>query len=237
MTWVTAKDGVGPVTAFAGHSLGQLTALVAAGAITFEDGVRLVARRGEVTQAIADRVGGAMVALLGATPDQAQKACRAAPDACWVANDNAPGQVVLAGTREGVARAGETAIANGARRVIPVKVDGPFHTPLMAPAAEALADTLEATAFMPPVAPVVSNADARPYVDSVAWAPRLAWHLVRPVLWRQSLETLAGLGVNRFVEVGPGGVLTGLARRTAPDATVETVAGPEDVAHLAGAAA
>ena len=152
---------------------------------------------------------------------------------CWSLENS----VVLAGTREGVARAGETAIANGARRVIPVKVDGPFHTPLMAPAAEALADTLEATAFMPPVAPVVSNADARPYVDSVAWAPRLAWHLVRPVLWRQSLETLAGLGVNRFVEVGPGGVLTGLARRTAPDATVETVAGPEDVAHLAGAAA
>jgi [acyl-carrier-protein] S-malonyltransferase len=237
MTWTTAKDDIGPVAGFAGHSLGQLSALVAAGALTFEDGVRLVARRGEVTQALADRVGGAMVALLGADPGQAQDACEAAPGACWVANDNAPGQVVLAGTKDGVARAGEAALANGARRVIPVRVDGPFHTPLMAPAAEALADALETTAFAPPVAPVVSNADARPYIDSVAWAPRLAWHLVRPVLWRQSLQTLAALGVRRFVEVGPGGVLTGLARRTVPDATVQTVAGPEDVAHLAGAAA
>ena len=237
LAWQAAKDDVGPVLTYAGHSLGQLTALVAAGALSFAEGVHLVARRGQLTQAVADRVGGRMAVLLGAAPEQAQAACQAAPGECWVANDNAPGQIVVAGTDEGVTRAGEAALAAGARKIMPLRVGGAFHTPLMAPAADAFAEQLAVTEFTRPTAPVVSNADARAYMDSGPWGSRLASHLVRPVLWRQSLHTMVELGATRLVEVGPGGVLAGLAKRTVPDVPVKSVSAPEDVGRLEGAAA
>src|SRR6185436_16474854 len=134
VSWEAARPCVGDVVAFAGHSLGQVTALIASGVLTLDDGVRFAARRAELTQAAADAHPGKMAALLGATPEQAGDACAAAPDACWVANDNAPGQVVIAGTPDGLATASAAAKEVGVKRVTPLNVGGAFHTPLMADA-------------------------------------------------------------------------------------------------------
>jgi len=221
LAWETARETLGAITAFAGHSLGQLTALTAAGVLTFDDAVRVVARRGELTQAAADASGGGMAALLGADEAQAASACATTPDACWLANDNAPGQLVIAGTEAGLERATEAARAAGVRKVVRLDVDGAFHTPLMQPAAEALSTALADIDFQTPSAPVVSNADAAACTDADWWRVRLVEHLVRPVLWRQSLDTLVDLGADTFVEVVPGRVLTGLARKARPDVATE----------------
>jgi [acyl-carrier-protein] S-malonyltransferase len=234
MAWEAVREVVGEPVAMAGHSLGQITALVAAGALSLEDGVRLAARRAECTQAAADATGGRMAALVGATLEQAEQACMP-PDgsepACWVANDNAPGQVVVGGTPEALEAAAGRARELGVRRVLPLNVGGAFHTPLMEQARRALQPELAAAGFRPPAWPIVSNVDARPYADA-GWAPRLGDHLVRPVRWRQSMQTLVDLGATSFLEVGPGAVLGGLARRTTPDHTVRNVAVPGDVAPL-----
>lgn len=226
LAWEATKDTFTDITAFAGHSLGQLTALTAAGVLTFDDAVRLVARRGELTQAAADASGGGMAALLGADEAQAQAACAAAPDACWLANDNAPGQLVIAGTEAGLEAATDAARALGVRKVVRLEVDGAFHTPLMQAAADGLAPALGEIALSPPSAPVVSNADAAACTDAEGWKVRLVEHLVRPVLWRQSLDTLVDLGADTLVEVGPGRVLTGLARKARPDLATELVQVP-----------
>src|SRR5947209_3699097 len=217
LAWESTRDSLGAVTAFAGHSLGQLTALTAAGVLEFDDAVRLVARRGELTQAAADANGGGMAALLGADATQAATACAAAPDGCWLANDNAPGQIVVAGTEAGLARATEAARAGGVRKVVRLDVDGPFHTPLMQTAADGLRETLAGVDLKPPTATVVSNADAAPCTDGDGWRARLVEHLVRPVLWRRSVDTLVDMGADTFVEVGPGRVLTGLVRKCRPE--------------------
>lgn len=220
-----------PPVAFAGHSLGQLTALVASGALSLEDGIRLVARRAAATQASADRRPGRMAALIGADPDVAERAC-AGVDEAWLANDNAPGQVVVGGTPAGVEAATEAAKALGVRRVIALNVGGAFHTPLFADARAELEPVLAATPFSTPVAPVVSNVDAEPHADPARWPAQLGEHLVSPVRWRQSVLTLVSLGADSFVEVGPGNVLAGLVRRTVPDVTIRNVATPGDVATV-----
>ena len=229
LCWEAVRDRMEPPVAFAGHSLGQLTALVASGVLTLEDGVRLTAARAASSQRAADRRPGTMAALLGATVELAQDACAAAEGACWVANDNAPGQVVVGGTTAGVKAAGARALELGARRVLPLNVAGAFHTPLMSDARQALLPTLAEVPLAEPSAPVVSNADAVGYRDAEGWRTRLADHLVSPVRWRSSVETLSGLGADDFVEVGPGGVLAGLVRRTLPGARARSVAVPTDV--------
>ena len=235
MAWEALRDSVDELVAVAGHSLGQVTALVAAGALSLEDGVRLAGRRAELTQEAADRTGGRMAALVGASLEQAEEACRpldGAEQACWIANDNAPGQVVVGGTPEGLEAAGERARALGVRRVLSLNVGGAFHTPLMETARAGLEPVLADTAFAAPVWPVVSNVDARAYDDGDGWKSRLAEHLVRPVRWRQSMESLVDLGAESFLEVGPGAVLGGLARRTVPGHEVRAVAVPDDVPPL-----
>ncbi|HEX2046629.1 MAG TPA: ACP S-malonyltransferase [Acidimicrobiales bacterium] len=227
LAWEAVRESLQASVAFAGHSLGQITALIASGALTLEDGVRLAARRADCTQAAADERPGRMAALIGADVEVAEDACSEVD--AWVANDNAPGQVVIGGTPEGVAAAGARAAASGVRRVVALNVGAAFHTPLMQPAAEALDPYLAATAFRAPVAPVVSNTDAQPYAGADGWPERLTHHLVRPVRWRSSMETLVGLGVDRFYEVGPGNVLAGLAKRTVgPSVTLRSVAVPDD---------
>jgi [acyl-carrier-protein] S-malonyltransferase len=225
VAWESARAALGEIVAFAGHSLGQLTALTAAGVLHFDDAVELVATRAEVTQAAADAAGGGMVALLGADDAQATAACDAAPDACWVANDNAPGQVVLSGTDEGLERASDAARGLGVRKVVRLDVGGPFHTPLMAQAARELATATAAVPVHLPDTPVVSNADAHAYGDADGWRERLVDHLVSAVQWRRSLDTLAQLGADALAEVGPGRVLTGLARKARPDLPVEATPG------------
>jgi [acyl-carrier-protein] S-malonyltransferase len=219
--------------AFAGHSLGQITALIASGALPLEDGIRLAARRAEATQAAADRHPGRMAAVIGAEEPQVLEVCDAAPDECWLANDNAPGQIVIAGTPSGLERAAKAAADLGIRRVMPLKVGGAFHTPLMQEAATALRAVLAEITFSTPAAPIVSNTDARPYGGADGWADRLEHHLVSPVRWRGCMTTLVDeLEATALVEVGFGSMLAGLVKRGAPGATVIGVATPDDIAPL-----
>src|SRR5688572_5185648 len=156
------SSGLPEPDAVAGHSLGEYTALTAAGALAFEDGVRLVAARGEAMQGAADARPGTMAAVLGLDVAEVEAACETVDEA-WVANDNAPGQVVVAGTAAGVEAAGAAAKERGARKVLPLPVGGAFHTPLMAPAADGLRDALGAVRFAEPRPVVVANVDATPH--------------------------------------------------------------------------
>ncbi|MGH8985600.1 MAG: ACP S-malonyltransferase [Acidimicrobiia bacterium] len=236
LAWEAVQPVVDAPIAFAGHSLGQVTALIAADVLDVEDGVRFAARRAELTQAAADAHPGRMAALLGATLEQAEEACSAAPDSCWVANDNAPGQVVLAGTADGIEAATARAKELGVRRAMALNVGGAFHTPLMDDARSTLA-----TAVLPdlrlrtPSAPVVSNHDGSAYDDADGWRDRLAQHVAVPVRWRPSQETLAGLGATTCLEVGHGSMLAALAKRTIPDIPVRGVATPSDLPTLSEA--
>jgi [acyl-carrier-protein] S-malonyltransferase len=229
VVWEASHDALPGPVAFAGHSLGQVTALICAGALPLEDGVRFAARRAELTQAAADRHPGRMAALLGATPEQAADACAAAPDGCWVANDNAPGQVVIAGTPAGVDAGAARAKELGVRRVTPLNVGGAFHTPLMQDASDALARELRDVELRDTAAPVVSNADATAHRDGAGWRERLAAHVSVPVRWREVQLTLATLGAAQFVEVGHGSMLAALAKRTVPDVAVINIATPPDL--------
>jgi [acyl-carrier-protein] S-malonyltransferase len=233
VVWEAVRETLATPVAFAGHSLGQITALIASGALPLEDGIRLAARRAEATQAAADRHPGRMAAMLGADEGQALEACAAASGECWLANDNAPGQIVIAGTPSGVERATKVAADLGIRRVMPLKVGGAFHTPLMEEAAAELAPILAGITFSAPAAPIVSNTDARPYGDAAGWPDRLERHLVSPVRWRGCMTTLVDeLGATTLVEVGFGSMLAGLAKRGAPGVPVLGVATPDDIAPL-----
>jgi [acyl-carrier-protein] S-malonyltransferase len=229
VAWEAVRDRVPQPVAFAGHSLGQVTALIAAGVLPLEDGVRFAARRAELTQRAADDHPGRMAALLGATLEQAEEACRAAPTSCWVANDNAPGQVVIAGTAAGVEAGCARAKELGVKRATLLNVGGAFHTPLMRDAADALRVELASLPFADPIAPVVSNLDARAYDDGDGWRDRLSEHVTVPVWWRESMGTMVALGAASFVEVGHGSMLAGLAKRTTPDTPVRGVGTPEAV--------
>jgi [acyl-carrier-protein] S-malonyltransferase len=232
---VAGTLGEAPV-AFAGHSLGQITALIASGAVAPDDGYRLAARRADLSQLSADARPGRMVALMGTDLDTASEVCRGGRDV-WIANDNAPGQIVIAGTPEGVEAAAERARAAGVSRVMPLDVGHAFHTPLLREAADELRHMLDAVDYRTPAAPIVANTDAAAHSDPDGWPDRLTRHLTDPVLWRASQQALADLGATAFVEIGPGRVLAGLAKRTVPDVAVHTVATPADLDRLAEALA
>lgn len=199
----------------AGHSLGEYTALVAAGAISLTDGVRLVAERGRLMQAAVPAGEGAMAAILGLEDEAVRQCCAEASTAGVVeaVNFNAPGQVVIAGSTAAVNAAIEKLKAAGAKRALPLPVSVPSHCALMQPAAEKLRPALEAIAFNTPAIPVVQNVAARIEADANAIREALVQQLYRPVLWVQCMETLAGLGVTRALECGPGKVLCGLNKR------------------------
>ncbi|MGH9017691.1 MAG: ACP S-malonyltransferase, partial [Acidimicrobiales bacterium] len=226
------RVGIEP-TACAGHSLGEYTALTASGALGFEDGVRLVVERGEAMHHAAEERTGTMAAVLGADDDAVEAACQRAEGGVWVANYNAPGQVVIAGTPEAVAVAGTIAKELGARRVMPFPVAGAFHTALMGSARSRLRKALADAPFEAPEVPVVANVDARVHERAEEWPALLSAQLCSPVRWRQTMGRLGELGTTRVVEVGPGGVLTGLARRALPEADALAVASPDDLGVLA----
>lgn len=231
LAWEAARPLLDPPVAFAGHSLGQITALIASGALDLTAGIRLAVTRAEVTQECADVTGGGLIALLGASTEQGE-AVVAGIDEVWIANDNAPGQVVLGGTPAGLAAATDAARATRAGKVRPLDVGGAFHTPLMAPAAAALRPVVEATSFRSTTTPVVTNHDARCHDAWAGWSDRLSTHLVRPVRWRETVDTLAGLGVRDVVEVGPGTTLCALVRRCREDVAVTHAATPDEVEAL-----
>jgi [acyl-carrier-protein] S-malonyltransferase len=176
-----------------------------------------------------------MAALLGATVEQAEEACAAAPDECWIANDNAPGQVVIAGTPEGVEAASKVARDIGVKRATPLKVGGAFHTPLMHDATVGLAFELATVEFARPAAPVVANADAVAYAEAEGWRERSAEHVSVPVRWRSTMHTLVAAGATELLEVGHGSMLAALAKRSEPDVTVRNVATPDDVVTITSA--
>jgi [acyl-carrier-protein] S-malonyltransferase len=215
--------GVEPAVC-AGHSLGEYTALVATGSLSFEDGVALVAERGAAMLEAAGTRPGTMAAILGLDDDDAEAACLRAEGDVWVANFNAKGQVIIAGDPDALARAGEIAKGLGARRILSFPVGGAFHTPFMASARERLRKALGSVTFRSPEPVVVANVDARAHGDPADWPGLLSAQLCSPVRWRQTLGTLVDLGATTFTELGPGGVLTGLAKRTVTGEQFETFA-------------
>jgi [acyl-carrier-protein] S-malonyltransferase len=204
----------------AGHSLGEYSACVAAGALSFEDALRLTRRRGELMyQAGLDRPG-TMAAILGLSAEQVEAACAAAAPAGTVvaANFNAPGQVVISGEVAAIERASALALEAGAKRAIPLEVSGAFHSPLMSGASEGLSSALEQVAIRDARCPVIANFSARPVQKASEIRAALKAQLLSPVRWDQSMAQLAALGAEGFIEVGTGRVLRGLLKGVAPDA-------------------
>ena len=212
----------------AGHSLGEYTALVAAGVLGIEAAARLVGERAEAMQAAALARPGTMVAVLGLDRDAVADACAAAGGEAWMANDNAPGQIVVAGTAEGVAAAGAAAKERGGK-VLPLVVGGAFHTPLMASAQDRLDRALGDAAFEQGHVAVVANVDAAPHQDGSDWPDLLSRQLCGVVRWRESVAAFETLGVTRVVELGPGAVLGGMVKRIAPSLARVCVATPADL--------
>jgi len=218
----------------AGHSLGEYSAHVAAGTIAFADAVRIVRHRGRYMQDAVPVGMGAMAAILGLDAARVDQACREAADGDVVspANLNAPGQVVIAGGAAAVGRAIERAKALGAKRVIPLQVSAPFHCALMKPVQDRLAPELNALEARDPRIPVVANVDAEPKRDAASAIAALIDQIAAPVLWEDVMRRLVAEGVTTFIEVGPGTVLSGLAKKAARDAVVLNVAEPADLAAV-----
>ncbi len=230
--WEALATAAPPPAGAAGHSLGEYTALAAAGAFDYTTGLSLVAARGE---AMARAGGGGMAALIGADAATAEAFAadrRSDGGSLWVANLNAPGQVVVAGGAEDIAWATDNARDHGIRRAIPLKVSGAFHSPLMESAAADLATAVDRVAFAEPTFPVWSNVDAAPATDA---ADALRRQLTGAVRFEETLHSMAAAGIDTFVHVGPGDVTAGLVRRTLPEATVHVVSTLESVPAVAAA--
>lgn len=216
----------------AGHSLGEYTALTATGALAFDDGVRLVSERADAMHDAGHDNPGTMAAVLGLDDDLVEVACRRADSDVWVANFNAPGQVVIAGSAEGVAAATTHAKELGAKKVMALQVSGAFHTPFMTPARDRLRKAIAEARPRDTEVPVVSNVDALPHDRGDDWSSLLSAQLSSPVRWKHCLLTLGGLGVTSFLELGPGGVLTGMAKRTVDNARTLSVSTPDELDKL-----
>jgi [acyl-carrier-protein] S-malonyltransferase len=216
----------------AGHSLGEYSALAAAGTFSVADAARLLRTRGKAMQAAVPVGVGAMAALLGVGLEVAVKVAAAAAqgDVCEVANDNEPTQVVLSGHKSAIDRVGEVGKAHGVRRALPLPVSAPFHCSLMRPAAEAMAKALAEVEMRPPVVPVVCNVLAAPISDPAEIRRRLVEQVTGTVRWRECMLRMAADGVTDYYEIGTGKVLSGLVKRIDKDANAVSVAGPADIA-------
>ncbi|SFG35657.1 [acyl-carrier-protein] S-malonyltransferase [Planifilum fulgidum] len=200
----------------AGHSLGEYSALVAAGSLNFADAVRIVHQRGNFMEEAVPAGKGAMSAVMGLDRDTLERVCREVSREGRVvepANLNAPGQIVISGHKEAVEEAGERARQAGARRVVPLAVSGPFHSSLMKPAAERLSEVLADVTVSDASVPVVANVSARPVTDARTIRQSLIDQVASPVLWEDSVRWMMEQGVDTFVEIGPGNVLTGLVKK------------------------
>jgi [acyl-carrier-protein] S-malonyltransferase len=225
------------VAAVAGHSVGELAAYVAAGVLDAEAALRLVQVRAQAMAAACASVDGSMAAVLGLDEPAVRAACMTASrngSSVEVANLNAPGQLVVSGARDALERVADSARAGGAKRVLPLKVGGPFHSVYMRPAADAVSQALADTPLRRPDIPVVLNASARATQAPDELRHELSVQVYSAVRWTETLERLAELGCDRFLEIGPGTVLAGLVRRTLPDARVASFG---SLADLPGACA
>ncbi len=218
----------------AGHSLGEFSALVAAGAVSFEDAVRLVHLRGAFMQEAVPAGEGAMAALMGPSAEQVRALCAAAAEgeALSPANFNGGGQLVISGAKAAVDRAIARAKDFGAKRAVPLQVSAPFHCALMEPAAARLAEELAKVSFHDPRVPVVTNVEAEPNREGSRIQDLLTRQVTAPVRWEESVQRLAAMGVRRAVEVGPGKVLAGLVKRISKEIEVVNVETPDEVAAL-----
>ncbi len=225
--FAVVRERLGAVAAGAGHSLGEYSAYVAAGSLSAPDAARLVRRRGELMFEAGTRRPGAMSAVLGLDPAGVEAACSEASGADGVAvaaNLNAPDQIVISGDPAAVTRAGDACKARGAKRVLPLKVSGAFHSPLMAPAVAGLEAALAAAPFADPAFPILANASAEPVRTSAAAVRLLAEQLTAPVRWIACMQAAAALAPEAiFIELGPGSVLSGLLRKIVPGAKTVTL--------------
>jgi [acyl-carrier-protein] S-malonyltransferase len=239
--WAVAGPALSPVGAAAGHSLGEYSAHVAAGTLDPAAAARLVRRRGELMYAAGTARPGAMAAVLGLATEQVDQACNAASGADGVAvaaNLNAPDQTVISGDPPAVVRAGEGCRQRGAKRVVPLKVSGAFHSPLMAPAVDGLHDALVGVDFRDPAFPVIANAGAEPVRTGVDAKRLLLDQLTAPVRWVECMQAAAALAPGAtFVEIGPGNVLSGLLKRIVPGARTVALGTADDVERFLGASA
>jgi [acyl-carrier-protein] S-malonyltransferase len=228
------KDRVALV---AGHSLGEYAALAAAGAFDLSTTARLLRLRGDSMQQAVPPGVGAMAALLGAEPEQAQAICDAAAEdpltkareVVQIANDNGGGQIVISGHAGAVERAMEASKAAGVKRAMKLPVSAPFHSALMAPAADVMAEALGAATMRAPLVPLVANVSAAKATDPVEIRDLLVRQVTGTVRWRECILAMAGMGCDRFVEIGSGKVLTGLMKRLAPEATASAIGTPSDI--------
>ncbi|WP_234735685.1 ACP S-malonyltransferase [Tellurirhabdus bombi] len=211
----------------AGHSLGEFSALVASGALSFEDGLRLVAKRAAAMQKACEMQPSTMAAVINLDDATIERICAevgADPalsgETVVAANFNCPGQVVISGSLEGVRVAGEKLKEAGAKRVLPLQVGGAFHSPLMEPAREELAQAIESTAFNTPACPIYQNVNAKPSTDVEVIKANLIAQLTAPVRWTQLVEAMTADGATQFIESGPGKVLQGLVKKIAPSVEV-----------------
>jgi [acyl-carrier-protein] S-malonyltransferase len=231
--WAVVRGRVGPVGAAAGHSLGEYSAYVAAGTLSATVAAQLVRRRGELMFEAGTARPGAMAAVLGLATDQVDAACNEASGQDGVAvaaNLNAPDQTVISGDPPAVTRAGDGCKARGAKRVIPLKVSGAFHSPLMAPAVDGLHDALTGATFADPAFPIVANASAEAVRTGVDAKRLLVDQLTAPVRWVACMQGAAALVPGaRFIEIGPGNVLSGLLKRIVPGAAAMTLGTADEV--------
>lgn len=204
----------------AGHSLGELSALTAAGALSFEDGLKLVSARAKAMQKACELKPSTMAAIIALPDEKVEEICAATPGVVVAANYNCPGQVVISGEIEAINAACEAAKAAGAKRALPLKVGGAFHSPLMEPARQELAEAIAATEFKTPVCPVYQNVDAKPHTAPEEIKDNLIAQLTAPVRWTQSVKNMIADGADEFVELGPGKVLQGLVSKVSRDVAV-----------------
>lgn len=213
--------GVEP-EAVAGHSLGEFSALVVSGALSFEEGLLLVSKRAMAMQQACEQVEGTMAAVLGLADEAVEAVCAETEGVVVAANYNCPGQLVISGEKGAVEKACAKAKEAGARRALPLPVGGAFHSPLMEPAREELAEAIAAAHFQTPRCPIYQNVDAAPHTDPEEIKQNLIAQLTAPVRWTQTVEQMVADGCSHFTELGPGTVLQGLIRKIAPDAIAES---------------
>ncbi|MEL0063831.1 MAG: ACP S-malonyltransferase [Gammaproteobacteria bacterium] len=227
-------QGMAEPDVVAGHSLGEYSALVAAGTLAFADAVTLVQKRGQFMQTAVPVGEGGMAAVLGLTDDEVRQACAeaAADEVVQAANYNAPGQVVIAGSTDAVGRAVEACKSAGAKRAMPLAVSAPFHSALMQPAAENMSEVLETVSFSAPKMPVVQNVDASVHTDPDEIRDNLVAQMCGAVLWTDTVLALKGMDVEHMIECGPGKVLAGLAKRIDRSITTHNILSVEAIASV-----
>jgi [acyl-carrier-protein] S-malonyltransferase len=230
---VLREEGV-PCTAGAGHSLGEYAALIASEAVAFEAGLSVLSVRARAMAEASDRNRGGMTALIGLTPEEAGEICEIAGrgDVLTVANENGPKQIVLSGSIPAIEKAEELATGRGGR-AIRLQVQGAFHSPLMQVAVQPVREAISRVDFRAPTFAIVPNCSGKPTTQPLILRDLLSRHLISPVLWAQSIRSMAEMGITWFVEAGPGDVLGKLARRIAPGSTVRSAGSPEAAAAVA----